>query len=209
MPSHHTSTVVGERGVREHGVALEGVDRVRVRPLVGARRNPEEPELRVDRVQASLGTELHPRDVVADRLDLPPGNGRDQHREVGLAAGRRERGGEVPHAPLRARDLQHEHVLGEPTFVARDDRRDPQREALLAEQGVAAVPGSERPDLARLGEVHDPLLVGVARPGDIGLAGSERRAHRVHARARTSPSGPSTSSAACPARVIVRMLTAT
>ena len=73
-------------------------------------------------------------------------------------------------------------MLGEPAFVARDHRRDAQREALLAEQRVAAVAGAERPDLTRLGEVHDPLLVGVARPRHVGLAGRERRADRVHAR---------------------------
>jgi hypothetical protein len=36
--------------------------------------------------------------------------------------------------------------------------------ALLAEQGISAVPRSERPDLAGLGEVDDVLVVGIARP---------------------------------------------
>ena len=100
-------------------------------------------------------------------------------------------------------------MLGEPALVVRDHRRDPQREALLAEQRVAAVARAVRPDLTGLGEVHDPLLVGVARPR--GRRPRPARAVRRASarRARTSPSSPSTSSAAWPARVIVRMLTAT
>ena len=54
------------------------------------------------------------------------------------------------------------------------------REALLAEQRVAAVARAVRPDLARLREVDDVLLV-VARPGHILLPGRERRADAVHA----------------------------
>ncbi len=73
-------------------------------------------------------------------------------------------------------------MLGEPALVARDHRGDAQREALLAEQRVAAVAGAVRPDLARLGEVDDPLLVRVARPGRVLLARLERSAERVHAR---------------------------
>ena len=79
----------------------------------------------------------------------------------------------------------------------------------LPEQRVAAVARAERPDLARLGEVHDPLLVGVARPRR-RRPRPARAARRPSARrARTRRRAPSTSSAAWPARVIVRMLTAT
>jgi hypothetical protein len=70
-------------------------------------------------------------------------------------------------SPLRVGDAENEHVLGEPALVARHHRSDAQREALLAEQRVAAVARAERHDLARLGKVHDLLLV-VARPGHVG-----------------------------------------
>ncbi len=60
--------------------------------------------------------------------------------------------------------------------------RDAQREALLAEQRVAAVARAVRPDLARLGEVHDVLVLVVARPRHVGLSGLERHPDRVHAR---------------------------
>jgi hypothetical protein len=56
---------------------------------------------------------------------------------------------------------------------------DAQRVALLAEQGVAAVPGAVRPDLAVLGEVRD-VLGGVAGPRHVGLALGERGADAVH-----------------------------
>ena len=73
-------------------------------------------------------------------------------------------------------------MLGHPVLVPGHDRRDAQREALLAQQGVAAVARSERPDLACLGEVHDVLVVGVAGPRHVLGAIEQRHAHRVHAR---------------------------
>ena len=45
-------------------------------------------------------------------------------------------------------ELEDQHVLGHPALVARHRRGDPQREALLAEQGVAAVARAVGPDLA-------------------------------------------------------------
>ena len=63
--------------------------------IARAGRHAEEAGLRVDRVQAAVGADLHPGDVVADGLDLPARDGRLHHREVGLAAGRGEGGGDV------------------------------------------------------------------------------------------------------------------
>ena len=71
---------------------------------------------------------------------------RDQHREVGLAARARESGRDVGLLALGRLDAEDQHVLGEPALVARHARCDAQREALLAEQRVAAVAGAERPD---------------------------------------------------------------
>ena len=73
-------------------------------------------------------------------------------------------------------------MLGEPALVAAEDGRDAQRQALLAEQRVAAVAAAVAPDRALLGEVHDVLHVGVARPRDVVLARRQRRADGVHAR---------------------------
>ena len=77
--------------------------------------------------------------------------------------------------------LQDQHVLGQPALVARHHRGDPQREALLAEQRVAAVARAVRPDLARLGEVDDVLVVRVARPRDVLRAVGQRHPDRVQA----------------------------
>jgi hypothetical protein len=71
-------------------------------------------------------------------------------------------------------------MLGHPTLVARDVGGDAQREALLAEQRVAAVAAAVTPDLASLGEVDDVLLV-IARPRNILLAGRERSPDGMHA----------------------------
>jgi hypothetical protein len=54
--------------------------------------------------------------------------------------------------------------------VAGHGRGDAQREALLAQQGVAAVARAVGPDLPGLGEVDDVLVVGVARPRHVGAA---------------------------------------
>ncbi len=85
LPPH--VAVVGERAVGEDRVALDRVDRVGVGVLARPRRHTEEARLGVDRVEAAVLAELHPRDVVADRLHRPALERRDQHREVGLAAG--------------------------------------------------------------------------------------------------------------------------
>src|SRR5665811_2055262 len=184
LPPH--VVVVGERHVGEDRVVVEGEQRGGVGLGRRERGDAEEAGLGVDRVQAAVRSRAHPRDVVADGLDGPAGDRRAQHGEVGLAARRGERGGEVVDAAVGAGDLEDEHVLGEPALVTGEHRRDAQRVALLTEKGVAAVPGSVRPDLAGLGEVGDVLVV-AARPGDVraGRAvgvdqGVADRMHRRH-----------------------------
>ncbi len=71
-------------------------------------------------------------------------------------------------------------MLGDPALVTGHGRGDAQGVALLAQQGVAAVPGAVAPDHPLLGEVGDVLRV-VARPRHVLLAGLERCAHRVQA----------------------------
>ncbi len=180
MSSHHTSPSSVSAVLVNTVFARQRRHRVRVGALVRARRHTEEAVLGVDGVEPPVRADLHPRDVVADRLDRPPGQRRNQHREVRLPAGGRERSRHVPHDPFGVGDLEDEHVLGEPAFVARDHRRDPQREALLAQERVPPVARSEAPDLACLGKMDDPLLVRVARPGNVFLARLQRRTDRVH-----------------------------
>ena len=185
MPSHHTSPSSVSAVLVKMQLPHEGLHGVGVGVPAGARGDAEEAGLGVDGVEPAVVAELHPADVVADGLGLPAGNRGDEHGEVGLAARRRERGGDVLRLALGGRELQDQHVLGEPAVVAGHHRGDAQREALLAEQGVAAVAGAVRPDLAGLGEVHDVLVLGVARPRHVGLR--RRRAGRRRS-AGTAPS---------------------
>ena len=73
-------------------------------------------------------------------------------------------------------------MLGEPAFVASHHRSNAKRKAFLAQQRIAAVARAIAPDLARLGEVHDVLVLPVARPWHVALARRQRRTDRVNAR---------------------------
>ncbi|EEF93412.1 hypothetical protein CATMIT_01959, partial [Catenibacterium mitsuokai DSM 15897] len=147
------------------GVGLDRSQRVRVRLGRGARRDAEVAGLGIDRVQAAVGARTHPADVVADRPHLPAGLAiafrRNQHGQVGLAAGRRERRCDVMGFALRVLDADDQHVLGQPAFVAGLVRGDAQRVALLAEQGVAAVARAERLDGQLIREMHDEAALGI------------------------------------------------
>ena len=166
--------VVGECDVGEDGVACrDRLHRVRVGLPVRSRRDAEEAELRIDRIQPAVLAEPHPGDVVANGLGAPALDGGLQHGQVGLSARRRERGGDVVRLVLRRDQLEDQHVLGEPALVVGHRRGDPQRVALLAQQRVAAVARAEAPDLAGLREVADVLGV-IARPRHILLAGLQR-----------------------------------
>ena len=172
--------VIGQGDVREDGVGLGGLHGHGVGLVGGAGGNAEEASLGVDGAQAAILTGTHPRDVVADGLDLVAGDRGLEHGKVGLATGAREGGGDVELlAGGLAGQAQDEHVLGHPAVTLCHGRGDTQGEALLAEQGVAAVARTEGPDLVGLGEVGDVLLV-VAGPGGVFLTGLEGSADRVN-----------------------------
>src|SRR3546814_1549207 len=102
------------------------------------RRHAEVAGLRVDRVQPAVLARAHPADVVAHRPHLPAllaiGVRRNQHRQVGLAAGAGEGGGNVVGLALRVLDADDQHVFGQPALVARLVRGDAQGVALLAQR---------------------------------------------------------------------------
>ena len=58
----------------------------------------------------------------------------------------------------------HQHMLGHPALIARDDAGDAQGKAFLAQQGVASVAAAEGLDLALMREVSDEHLLWVAGP---------------------------------------------
>src|SRR4051812_34046144 len=113
-----------------------------------------------------VGGRLYPGYVVAHRGYFPPlhRGWRDEHGEVGLAAGARESGGYVSLLALGVLYTQDQHVLGKPALVAGEGRRNAQSEGFLAEQGVAAVARAVRPDRSLLREVDDVLLLAVTGP---------------------------------------------
>src|SRR6185436_19759446 len=121
------------------------------------RRDTEEARFGIDGPKPAVRSDAHPRDVVAYGPDLPAlaGRRRHQHGEVGLAARARKGGRDVVRLTLGIREPQNQHVLGEPALFARLHAGDAQREALLAEQRVAAIPGADRPDGLLLREVRD------------------------------------------------------
>ena len=125
--------------------------------VVRARRDAEVAGLGVDRVEPPVVADAHPRDVVADGPDLPAleALGRDHHREVRLAARARERGRDVRHLAFGRLDAEDEHVLGEPALPASEVAADAERQALLAEEHVAAVAAADAPDRVVLREVAD------------------------------------------------------
>ena len=101
-PSHQTSpSSVSATLVNTELPMLMVSIALRVGVLVGAGGDAEEAVLRVDRPQPAVLADAHPGDVVADGLDLPARDGGLEHREVGLAAGAREGGGDVLRDALR------------------------------------------------------------------------------------------------------------
>ena len=157
--------VLVEHDIREDGVLACGGEGVRVGLCARAGRDAEEAVLRVHGPEPPVLAGAQPRDVVADGPALPAvlavALRRDEHGEVRLAAGGRERAGHVADLALRVLDAEDEHVLGEPALLPAQHGRDAQREALLALQDVAAVVGVQGDDLVLLREVDDVAVFGV------------------------------------------------
>ena len=105
--------VVGHVG--KDGALLGGDQSVGVGLHVGAGGHAEEAVLGVDGVQLAIGALAHPGDVVAHGPNLVAlvavAFRRDEHGQVGLAAGRGEGGGDVLHLALGILNAQDEHVL--------------------------------------------------------------------------------------------------
>ena len=138
LPPH--VAVIGERDIGEDAVAAQRRDRVGVRDLAGSGCDAEESRLGIDGVEPAVAAESQPRDIVAEGLDPPAGNGRLEHGKIGLPAGGGKGRRQVFGVAARRRDLNDEHVLCQPPLVAGHHRCHPQRVAFLTEQGVAAIP---------------------------------------------------------------------
>ena len=202
LPPH--AAVRRQRHVGEDCVPAQGRHRVGIGLVAGARRHAEEPRLGIDGAQLAVRVGRDPGDVVADRRHLPaartPSGGTSIARLVlPQADGKRRR--DIGLLALRRLDAEDQHVLGHPALVAGDVRGDAQREALLAQQCVAAVTRAVAPDLARLGKMHDVLrrrCRARARPSALRPAARPPNACRAprawrRGRSRPAPAGRSAS----------------
>lgn len=80
-----------------------------------------------------------------------------------------------------------EHVLRQPALPLGERGPDPEGEALLAKERVAAVARAEADDLLGVWPVRDDGLGGVARPKRARLALLQGDAHRVKALDKLTP----------------------
>ena len=176
--------VVGQAYVGEDDIFLDGVHGDRVRLVGRAGSHAEVAVFRVDGVEGAVFMGPDPGDVVTDDGGLPAGftvgGGGNEHGQVGLAAGGRECAAHIGLRAVRGFNAQKEHVFGHPLVLAGDGGGDAQGQALLAEQGVAAVTGTEGPDFFRFREVADVFFF-VAGPRHVDLAVCKRGAHGVEA----------------------------
>ena len=113
-----------ECSIRENAVAPQSVHCVGIGVVAGAGGDTEKARFRVDGIQASVWTELHPTDVVTNGLGLPAWNRRYQHCQVGLATCRRKSGSDVFSFAGRVRQFENQHVFCEPTIVTGHHRSD-------------------------------------------------------------------------------------
>ena len=176
--------VVGQTDVGEDDVFLDGVHGDRVRLVGRAGSHAEVAVFRVDGMEGAVFMGPDPGDVVTDDggfpAGFPVGGVGNEHGQVGLAAGGRECAADVGLGAVRGFNAQKEHVFSHPLVLAGDGGGDAQGQALFAEQGVAAVTGTEGPDFFRFREVADVLFF-VAGPRHVNLAVRKRSAHGVEA----------------------------
>ena len=179
-----------QRDIGEQRVAVDHVEGVAIGGAIRTGHHAEISRFRIDGVQPAIGAGMQPGNVIADRPDLPArhGVGRDQHGEIGLAAGRRESRGDVVSFSLRVLDADDQHVFGEPAFIARLPARDAQRVAFLAEQRIAAVAGTEALDRKLFREMHDEAAIrieladGVQAFDELAVARDALESRASHAR---------------------------
>ena len=132
----------GRQGhVCENRVPRDGGQGVGIRRSRRPWRDTKHTRLWIDRSQAPARVRLDPGDVVADHRHFPALHriGRDEHRQVGFAAGTRKRRRHVGLLASRVLDAENQHVLRHPALVSRDVGGDSQSETLLSQQRIAAV----------------------------------------------------------------------
>ena len=173
--------VIGQGAIGEDDIFLDGLHRHGIGTVRGARRHAEKSGFRIDGVEPSVGADFHPGDIVADAFTFPAFDGRLEHRQIGLAAGGGKGGGDMILLAFGIRQSQNQHVLGHPAFAFGHGRRDAQRQTFLAQERVAAVAGTVRPDQVLIRKMADVFFLNRrAGPGNILLPFFQRSADGMH-----------------------------
>ena len=152
-----------ERDVCKNRVVADRGHGVRVGLVVGAGHHAEVTRLRINCIQPSVRTRLHPCDVIADGPDFPAFEmrRRDHHGDIGLAGGTEEGSRDVSLFALRRFDADDQHVFGEPAFAAAQPGTDAECQTFFAEQDVAAIIRAYGDDRIVVRKVADEAVVRV------------------------------------------------
>ena len=125
--------IVGQCDIGKNTVLAARLHGVGIRFVGRARRDAEPTGLGIDGPRFSVRSGNDPSDVVAYRghLAVLECVRRDEHGEIGFAAGAGEGGCNVTFFPVRRLNAEDEHVLGHPSLVAPDGRGNAQGETLF------------------------------------------------------------------------------
>ena len=136
--------------IGKDGVFPRGSQRIGIGFFRGAGGDTEEAIFRIHGPEPAVGANPQPGNIVAHAPGLVALDSvalrRDQHGQIGLAAGGREGGTDIFGLTLGIFNAQNQHVFGEPTFVAAKARGDPKGKALFALQHIAAIAGVDGHD---------------------------------------------------------------
>ena len=113
--------VISLRDVGEDGIRPAGFQRILVCFCARARCHAKKASLRIDRIKFAIITRLDPRDVITNGRDFPALHfrRRNEHGEVRLATGTRERRRHVGRLTLGTRHAENQHVFRQPTLLTR------------------------------------------------------------------------------------------
>jgi hypothetical protein len=117
--------------------------------------------------------------------------GRNQHRQIGLAAGAGKSAADVANFAVRILNAHNQHMLGQPTFALPELARNAQGQAFLGEKGVSSVTRSNGPNGIVLGVMANEASLdievglGMKAAGEVIGVAQMFEGHLAHARHHT------------------------
>src|ERR1044071_5994551 len=157
VPLPPYGSVRAQRHIGENRVMPDGGHGIGVCLGSRSRSYAEKARFRVNRPEPTVRTNPEPCNIVPDGMNFPAlhARWRHQHREVGFAAGARKCAANVMHLAFGIFHAHAQHMLGEPALFLTELARNPQSEAFLGQQSVAAVTRAHAPDRIVLGLMTD------------------------------------------------------